>query len=81
MFRDLSDKLFTSEIIELHENQIAKQDLNELRMNFVPQTEGDGLEASDISENEHQNKETAKPVFHDLGEYSQFFLGSFENFE
>lgn len=75
LFRDLSDNLFTSEIIELHENQrkehensqTAKQDPDELRMNFAPQIEGDESVASGSSKNEHQNKETAKLVFHDLG--------------
>lgn len=77
LFRDLSDKLFTSEIIELHENQVKEKDLNQqLKINFVPQTEGDS------SKNEHQNKETSEPVFRDLGEcIISSFLASFENFE
>lgn len=43
LFRDLSDKLFTSEIIELHEKQgrqqehhNAKQDTNDLLTCFLP---------------------------------------------
>lgn len=84
LFRDLSDKLFTSEIIELHEQQgaehgnreSAKLDLTELQMCFLPQ-KGKTKTSTEVSENskpKDASRKTVKPVLEDLGEC--FYLWS-----
>ncbi|KAL3509339.1 hypothetical protein ACH5RR_028740 [Cinchona calisaya] len=77
LFRDLSDKLFTSEIIELHEKQgmehgnheSAKLDFTELQMCFLPQKEETkkSTEASEDSKTKDASKRTVKPGLEDLG--------------
>jgi len=79
LFRDLSDKLFTSEIIELHEKQgeenghslsRKKEDLNEIGTYFLPATEANGTTSSGTDASEPKDTErllTAKPVLSDLG--------------
>ncbi|CAK9145858.1 unnamed protein product [Ilex paraguariensis] len=78
LFRDLSDKLFTSEIIELHEkqgqenehHQNAKQDLTDLGMYFVPSkiaTETT-VSASETSKpSKVERNQAAKPVLEEMG--------------
>ncbi|KAM4093428.1 hypothetical protein ACB094_06G115400 [Castanea mollissima] len=78
LFRDLSDKLFTSEIIELHENQghkhgdhlSTKKGLIELGNNFVSSKEV-GVTFSSESEtrvpSDSQRVKTSKPVLEDMG--------------
>ncbi|KAM7495098.1 hypothetical protein LguiB_029707 [Lonicera macranthoides] len=78
LFRDLSDKLFTSEIIELHgkrgqeyeQHRSAKQDLNKLGMYLVP-SEVVKEEVSSASEtcksNDLERNTRIKPVLEDLG--------------
>ena len=85
LFRDLSDKLFTSEIIELHEkrgqeyelHRSAKQDLNKLGMYLVP-PEAVKEEVSSASEtskrNDLERNTRIKPVLKDLGEFILVFL-------
>ncbi|GMP54604.1 hypothetical protein CsSME_00019714 [Camellia sinensis var. sinensis] len=77
LFRDLSDKLFTSEIIELHEKQGQddgycpgrKQDLGKLGMYFVPSTEANetSVTAEPSKAKDVESSLTAKPVLSDLG--------------
>ncbi|KAG9153877.1 hypothetical protein Leryth_005983 [Lithospermum erythrorhizon] len=71
LFRDLSDKLFTSEIIELHELQQdghghhgAKQNLTEFGLCFVPE---EGRTSSEISYNENRKQKAVKPILEELG--------------
>ncbi|XP_062152558.1 switch 2 isoform X2 [Alnus glutinosa] len=78
LFRDLSDKLFTSEIIELHEKQgledghhlITKQGLTELGNNFDSSKEV-GVIFSSESETrvpgDSKWAKTSKPAFEDMG--------------
>lgn len=76
LFRDLSDKLFTSEIIELHEKQgqehglhhSAKQDSTDLGMYFVPSLEPGKTFTSESSKANDSERDTAiKPALGDLG--------------
>nr|XP_027061530.1 switch 2-like isoform X1 [Coffea arabica] len=77
LFRDLSDKLFTSEIIELHEKQgiehgdceSSKQIFTELQKCFLPQKEltNTSAEASQNSKPKDASKEPVEPVLEDLG--------------
>ncbi|CDP14808.1 unnamed protein product [Coffea canephora] len=77
LFRDLSDKLFTSEIIELHEKQgiehgdceSSKQIFTELQRCFLPQKEltNTSAEASQNSKPKDASKEPVEPVLEDLG--------------
>ncbi|XP_052207251.1 switch 2 [Diospyros lotus] len=78
LFRDLSDKLFTSDIIELHEKQaqedrihrIRKQDLPELGMYFVPSEEENKKMSSRTEASKSKDtmrSSTTKPVLADLG--------------
>ncbi|KAJ8568048.1 hypothetical protein K7X08_020770 [Anisodus acutangulus] len=76
LFRDLSDKLFTSEIIELHENKRkeedgtnSKQDLNVLGMYFVPEKEitAASLEAAESSKHKEEEYTAVAPVLEDFG--------------
>lgn len=80
LFRDLSDKLFTSEIIELHEKQGdknghcpgRKQDLNELGMYFLPVKEANETTSSGTAASKPKDTQrllTTKPVLSDLGEH------------
>ncbi|XP_059283339.1 switch 2 [Lycium ferocissimum] len=74
LFRDLSDKLFTSEIIELHEKKRkedgtdSKQDLNVLGMYFVPEKEiTTSLVGAESSKHKEEERTTAAPVLEDVG--------------
>ncbi|KAH7862100.1 hypothetical protein Vadar_034773 [Vaccinium darrowii] len=79
LFRDLSDKLFTSEIIELHEKQgeengnclsRKKEDLNEIGMYFLPAKEANETTSFGTGASKPKDTEkllTAKPVLSDLG--------------
>ncbi|KAK4342339.1 hypothetical protein RND71_038155 [Anisodus tanguticus] len=76
LFRDLSDKLFTSEIIELHEKKRkqedgtnSKQDLNVLGMYFVPEKEitTTSLVAAESSKHKEEECTAVAPVLEDLG--------------
>ncbi|XP_058217684.1 switch 2 [Rhododendron vialii] len=78
LFRDLSDKLFTSEIIEIHEKQgdknghcaSRKQDLNELGMYFLPVKEANETTSSGTAASKPKDTQrllTTKPVLSDLG--------------
>ncbi|KAA8524350.1 hypothetical protein F0562_010773 [Nyssa sinensis] len=77
LFRDLSDKLFTSEIIELHEKQgkeyghhlRKEQDLDELGMLFVPSKEAsETTSGSETSKPKGMERsKLTKPVLEDLG--------------
>lgn len=69
LFRDLSDKLFTSEIIELHENQGGedaqqnqKSDLGDIRTCFLPMFEADEPNKAIIA-----SSSQSKPVLADMG--------------
>ncbi|KAL1817503.1 hypothetical protein DCAR_0521950 [Daucus carota subsp. sativus] len=71
LFRDLSDKLFTSEIIELHEKQgqeqenpSARQDKNDLVAYFLPSLETCGTSSSINSD---PNDKSIKLVPDDFG--------------
>ena len=79
LFRDLSDKLFTSEILELHERRgqqhghqnSTKQDLTDIWMSFVPPKEASeavssGPETSEPKEMERPK--TPRPMLEDMGE-------------
>ncbi|KAL6955927.1 Swi5 complex subunit Swi2 [Sarracenia purpurea var. burkii] len=76
LFRDLSDKLFTSEIIELHEKQGpenghhpgGRQDLVELGMYFVPLQDGNETSSRGSETSRPKDSQlTSKPVLSDLG--------------
>ncbi|XP_073151388.1 switch 2 [Henckelia pumila] len=75
LFRDLSNKLFTSDIVELHENQekvhdSTKLDLTELGISFDrPQKEISDECSTESVGNEPKDKRetTLKPVLEDLG--------------
>lgn len=73
LFRDLSDKLFTSEIIELHEKQgqeqenpSARQDKNDLVAYFLPSLETCGTSSSINSD---PNDLSLKLVPDDFGKF------------
>ncbi|TXG55126.1 hypothetical protein EZV62_020382 [Acer yangbiense] len=73
LFRDLSDKLFTSEIIELHEKpgkEHGRQEKSELGMYIIPSKEA-SLSLSSGSEtrksSDLERPTTSKPVLEDLG--------------
>jgi hypothetical protein len=88
LFRDLSDKLFTSEIIELHEKQgqedghhlSTKQGLTELGNNFVSSKE---VGVTFLSESEtrvpsdSERAKTSKPVLENMGTIVFFFVIQF----
>lgn len=88
LFRDLSDKLFTSEIIELHEKQgqedghhlSTKQGLTELGNNFVSSKEV-GVTFSSESEtrvpSDSERAKTSKPALEDMGTLIFFFVIQF----
>ncbi|XP_057955769.1 switch 2 isoform X2 [Malania oleifera] len=78
LFRDISDKLFTSEIIELHGEQrqeqehsySTKQDLTELGTHFVPLMEASRTFSSQLEirkPNDTDGCLIAKPMLEDLG--------------
>lgn len=74
LFRDLSDKLFTSEIIELHEkqgreqeNHNAKQDTTDLVTYFLPSL-GTGKMSSSVSDDLNKDN-SVKLVPDDFGEF------------
>ncbi|CAI9089376.1 OLC1v1023941C1 [Oldenlandia corymbosa var. corymbosa] len=77
LFRDLSDKLFTSEIIELHEKQEmehansanASADITGIGMSFLPYKEAFQVstESEDDNSSEDDGKKKAKPVLEDAG--------------
>ena len=77
LFRDLSDKLFTSEIIELHEKGLEnehcpgrKQDLAELGMYFLPSKGANEMTSSETSKPKDTERPfTTKPVLSDLGKH------------
>lgn len=83
LFHDLSDKLFTSEIIELHEKQEhepgihhgKKQELTKLGNSFIPSKES-GPASSSGSEiritSDSKKASTSTPVLEDLGNF--YFL-------
>lgn len=83
LFRDLSDKLFTSEIIDLHEKQqqehglhhSEKQELTKLGNSLIPSKEF-GPASSSGSEiritSDSKKASTSTPVLEDLGNF--FFL-------
>lgn len=86
LFRDLSDKHFTSEIIELHEKQEQehehhhsnKEELTKLGNNFIPIKEaGTSSSGSQIRITSPSKKaSTSTPVLEDLGNFliQGFFL-------
>jgi len=88
LFRDLSDKLFTSEIIELHEKQgqedghhlSTKQGLTELGNNFDSSKEV-GVIFSSESETrvpgDSKWAKTSKPAFEDMGTLIFLFVIQF----
>ena len=88
LFRDLSDKLFTSEIIELHENQghkhgdhlSTKKGLTELGNDFVSSKEV-GITFSSESEtrvpSNSERVKRSKPVLEDMGRLILFFVIQF----
>ncbi|KAL5573518.1 hypothetical protein UlMin_023115 [Ulmus minor] len=76
LFRDLSDKLFTSDIIELHGKQgehghrhHSKQESNELRNDILPSKESGltSLSGSETNITHGSKKPTNKLVLEDLG--------------
>uniref|UniRef100_A0A5B6ZDQ1 Putative switch 2 n=1 Tax=Davidia involucrata TaxID=16924 RepID=A0A5B6ZDQ1_DAVIN len=70
LFRDLSDKLFTSEIIELHEKQGKERDLTELGKLIVPSKEASEKISSGSETGKPKDMERSritKPVLEDLG--------------
>lgn len=75
LFRDLSDKLFTSEIIELHEKKRkedgthSKQDLS--GMYFVPEKEitTASLVAPESSKHKEEEGRAVAPMLEHLGEF------------
>lgn len=79
LFRDLSDKLFTSEIIELHEKQgqeperrhHRKQESNELVKISVSSEQDStiGPEITTISSDAKNKKTSSKPTLEDLGKF------------
>jgi len=88
LFRDLSDKLFTSDIIELHEKQahedrihrIQKQDLAELGMYFVPSEEENEKMSSRTEASKSKDmmrSSTTKPVLADIGELFIYHSSSY----
>lgn len=81
LFRDLSDKLFTSEIIELHKKNgkeddgtHSKQDLNVLGMNFVPEKEitTESFVGAESSKHKEEECKAVAPVLEDLGEFISY---------
>uniref|UniRef100_A0A2P2LS34 Switch 2 n=1 Tax=Rhizophora mucronata TaxID=61149 RepID=A0A2P2LS34_RHIMU len=76
LFRDLSDKLFTSEIIELHERQgkdemqcsTSKQEITELEAYFLPPKQA-SIRNSSVSQTGNNNEMaiTSKPVLKEMG--------------
>lgn len=82
LFRDLSDKLFTSELVESHEKGIgdinsAKIDLGDLGIDFDTSHKDRADEHTVRSANDelkHDGKTAVKPVLDDLGEFSSVQL-------
>lgn len=83
LFRDLSDKLFTSEIIELHEKNRkeddgthSKQDLNVPGMCFVPEKEITASSFMGAKSRKHKEEEctAVAPVLEDLGEFISYWF-------
>lgn len=85
LFRDLSNKLFTSEIIELHEKQgdqhghslVTKHRLTEPGNNFVSLKEEGVKYSSDLETrvcNDFVTDEASKPVLEDMGMQIFFFV-------
>lgn len=85
LFRDLSDKLFTSEIIELHEKQgkgdgqcsTTMQELPELGTCFLhpDQAAVTTSSACETSDNgNHESVTRKKPVLEELGKYICLYL-------
>lgn len=82
LFRDLSDKLFTSEIIELHEKQgrqqehhNARQDTNDLLTCFLPCLET-GETSSSVTSNptDLDKDKSPKLVPDDFGKFVHPFI-------
>ncbi|KAK9689866.1 hypothetical protein RND81_09G087100 [Saponaria officinalis] len=73
LFRDLSDKLFTSDIIELHEKhrqeQIGgeKQNIHDIGEHLIPSKETNGSCLPDSSVSKPQTTTSNKPLLEDLG--------------
>lgn len=84
MFRDLSDKLFTSKIIELHDKQredqedchSRKQELTELGNSCVPSEKaGSKLSlGSEIRTTNNSKKASSKPALENLGKFILYFF-------
>lgn len=84
LFRDLSDKLFTSNIIELHEKNRkkddgthSKEDLNVRGMYFVPEKDitTASFEGAESSKRKEEECTAVAPALEDLGEsISYWFL-------
>lgn len=85
LFRDLSDKLFTSEIIELHEKQgkddgncsTMTNELPEIMSCFLPQKQVGATIVSKSENNRSIDDDSAttnKPVLEELGKFNCFPL-------
>lgn len=81
LFKDLSDRLFTSDIIELHEKNRrqddgthTKQDLDAVGLYFVPEKEITTASLVEAESSRHKEEEctAVSPVLEDLGEFISY---------
>ncbi|KAK4368950.1 hypothetical protein RND71_012742 [Anisodus tanguticus] len=66
LFRDLSDKLFTSEIIELHENKKKEEDGTNSKQDLNKEITAVSLEAAESSKDKEEEYTAVAPVLEDL---------------